>query len=238
MKFACYLALGDSMSIDVYPNLDHAERSGGGQPRNGLGAASLLFRNDDQVWPEFKGRDLVSHHAGVEQEAHASDGATTDDVVEAQLPRLEASDSPTLVTLTAGGNDLLGVLGRGETSAEGTRRMSHALDNLREVLSRLRTLLPQRLIICSTVYDPSDGLGKLEHVTITPELLGLLTRYNDGIRGLEAPDVRVVDLERHFAGHGASAVPAERWFWCRAIIEPGWLGASEIRRLWLGAIGR
>ena len=96
MRFARYLVLGDSMSIDVYPNLDHAERAGGGQPRNGLGAASLLFRNDDQVWPEFKGRDLVSLHAGVQQEAHASDGATTDDVVEAQLPRLEASDSPTI----------------------------------------------------------------------------------------------------------------------------------------------
>ena len=114
--------------------------------------------------------------------------------------------------------------------------MAHALDNLREVLSRLRALLTHRLVICSTVYDPSDGLAKLEHLALSPELRGLLTRYNEAIRGLEAPDVCVVDLERHFTGRGASAPLGERWYWCRLMIEPGWVGASEIRRLWLRAL--
>lgn len=147
MKYQRYIALGDSMSIDSYPNLDHAERTGALEATHGLGAASLLFRNHDEAWPEFEGRDLVSLHSGIQHEALASDGATTDEIVEAQLPQVEASGAPTLVTLTGGGNDLLGVLGRWEDEAEGARRMGHALDNLRQVLATLRARLPQRLIV-------------------------------------------------------------------------------------------
>src|SRR5262249_29643950 len=95
---------------------------------------------------------------------------------------------------------------------------------------------PRGHVICATVYDPSDGLGTLEHLTLTPEVRGLLARYNDAIRALNGPDVGVVDLERHFAGHGASAPAAERWYWCQLMIEPGCRGACEIRRLWLTAL--
>ena len=115
--------------------------------------------------------------------------------------------------------------------------MERALGNLREILGRVRAKLPRSFVLCATVYDPSDGLGKLEHMTLAPEIMVLLSRFNEAIRGLEARDVRVVDLEDHFAGHGASVPVAERWYWCQVIIEPGWLGASEIRRLWLRALG-
>ena len=57
--FAQYVALGDSMSIDLYPALDAGETdvavalersvlAGNVAP---LGAASLLYQNDDARWP-------------------------------------------------------------------------------------------------------------------------------------------------------------------------------------------
>src|SRR4051812_31795512 len=60
--FSEYIALGDSMSIDLYPALDAGEidvavalewdaAAGAVAP---VGAASLLHRNVDERWPEFE----------------------------------------------------------------------------------------------------------------------------------------------------------------------------------------
>src|SRR5687767_12885662 len=94
-----YLALGDSISIDDYP------RQETGHDR--LGAASLFHRNDDRFWPEFRGRDLVSVYKSVERIDLTADGATSDDVLMRQMPRVKASEDEAIVTITAGGNDLL-----------------------------------------------------------------------------------------------------------------------------------
>ena len=81
MGLATYVALGDSMSIDRYPDFDHADRQTLDLPVTGLGAASLLARNDDDVWPEFAGRDLVTISPGIDCRFEAQDGATTESQV-------------------------------------------------------------------------------------------------------------------------------------------------------------
>jgi hypothetical protein len=61
--------------------------------------------------------------------------------------------------------------------------------------------------------------------------------YNAGVERLCRPrDARLIDLYRHFAGHGRSAPAEKRWHWTGSLIEPGRAGASEIRRLWLAAL--
>ncbi len=67
----------------------------------------------------------------------------------------------------------------------------------------------------------------------------ILDRLNDGIRDLAARRGGVVlaDIAAHFAGHGLSAPTAEQWYWPHMIIEPSARGASEVRRLWLQALG-
>src|ERR671927_55807 len=90
-----YVALGDSMSIDVYA----------GGP--GRGAASLLHRNRDGDFPGWAGRDLATH--GYELLDLTADGATTPSVLDRQLPRVDRR--PGLVTVTMGGNDLMGAYG-------------------------------------------------------------------------------------------------------------------------------
>ena len=112
--FATYVALGDSMSIDLYPALDAGEidvavtlervvSAGAVAP---IGAASLLYRNDDQRYPEEQGADLVSWYPGIALQNLAQDGATIGDVFGEQLPQLAESDERTLITITIGGNDL------------------------------------------------------------------------------------------------------------------------------------
>ena len=49
--FNRYAALGDSMSIDLYPSLDL------GYAEIPIGAAALLHTNQDATWPEIRGND-------------------------------------------------------------------------------------------------------------------------------------------------------------------------------------
>ena len=82
--FTAYVALGDSLSIDLYPALDAGETdvavalervavAGAVAP---LGAASLFYRNDEARWPEEQGADLVSYYPGITFANLATDGAT------------------------------------------------------------------------------------------------------------------------------------------------------------------
>ena len=101
-----YVALGDSMSMDEYPIRDVDETYKGGTviTGHGVGAASLLHTNVDQLWPEFAGRDLTSRVPGLELLDLTVDGATTEQVLGGQLPRLMGLDPQRirLVTLTVG----------------------------------------------------------------------------------------------------------------------------------------
>src|SRR4051812_24493503 len=103
------------MSIDLHPALDVGEmdvavalerRTSAGVVAP-LGAASLLYKNSEEYWPDDAGNDLSSLHPGIEFQNLTADGATVGDVFGEQLPQLENSDEPTLLTLTVGGNDLL-----------------------------------------------------------------------------------------------------------------------------------
>ena len=114
MDFSHYIALGDSMSIDLYPALDAGEidvavaleRDATAGRVAALGAASLFYRNDEGRWPEEIGNDLVSRFPAIEFANFAMDGATIGDVFGEQLPQLIESEEPTLLTLTIGATDL------------------------------------------------------------------------------------------------------------------------------------
>jgi lysophospholipase L1-like esterase len=237
MAFGAYVALGDSMSIDRYPDLDHSERQRTPLPATGLGAASLLARNDDVVWPEFSGRDLVTRHPGIECRLLAADGATTETVIASQLETIAALDprSATLITLTAGGNDLLALLGASES--EGRAGVRQILENLEAIVAATRKHLPRATVLVANVYDPTDGTGDLESTRLRAREMRWLDDFNAGVERLcHARETRLIDLHRHFAGHGRSAPAHDRWYWSGSLIEPGVVGASEIRRRWLAAL--
>jgi lysophospholipase L1-like esterase len=248
MIYTQYVALGDSMSIDLYPALDAGEadvpvalewnsRAGNVAP---LGAASLLHRNDDGRYPEFEGRDLVSLYGEITYENVAEDGATIGDVFGSQLPQVAESDEFTLITLSVGGNDLLSAFANRPDPAllaGVVRDVAEALEFLVESLERTR---PNSTLILTTVYDPSDDTRKVPGLFEGAGKLPLeaLHDMNARIRRIagNARHAAVADAYQHFLGHGVTVPPAERWYWKRSLIEPSAIGASEIRRLWLDAL--
>jgi lysophospholipase L1-like esterase len=236
-----YAALGDSMSIDLYPALDLTAREGpDAASKRGIGAASLFHRNHPALWPEFHGRDLAWLYPGIQLRAAHADGATVAHTRDQQLARIGARvrAQARVVTLTAGGNDLLASLFDPEQETAGAgERVADALD---ELIDQALKAFRAATLILTTVYDPTDGTGHLPGMADDLGKLPLeeLDRLNDRIRARAnaTPRTLLADAHAHFLGHGLTAPPEERWYWDPNPIEPGYRGASEIRRLWLDAL--
>ena len=221
-----YVALGDSISIDAYPQHETG--------RSGLGAVSLFYRNDDDFWPQFRVRDLRTLFGKIELVDLTADGATTDGVLSYQLPRAAATDEPCLVTVTAGGNDMLMNL----RSPNAPPDLAAAIvKRIERIVSVIAGKFPNSQILLGTVYDPSDGTNVLYGDRLDREAKWLAD-VNAGIRKIAASrnDVTLIDIHKHFLGHGLTAPERERWYWSGLIFEPGARGASEVRRLWVDAV--
>lgn len=209
-----YIALGDSISIDDYPERET------GIPD--IGAASLFAKA------------LRERHPSLRFENLTADGATTDDVLRWQLPRVrESAEDGIIVTLTAGGNDLLMNL---RASRPPVRLVEGALERLERILDEIAQKLPKALTLVGTVYDPSDGTNMLYGEQLEREAKWL-ARLNDGIRTLVAarPQMRLADIHAHFLGHGMTAPEKERWYWSGLIFEPNAEGARQVASLWSAA---
>jgi lysophospholipase L1-like esterase len=168
----------------------------------GGGAASQLARK--------LGLDLVDL---------TRDGNTTHGVL-ADLARAPAAAD--VVTLTAGGNDLLG----GDFSRAILRR-------LREIARRIQPLGGR--IVINTIYDPSDGdndVGRRDLGLSRLATIALRRRLNAVNRGIgQLADERgllLADLEGLFHGHGVTS--NEPWF--VNVIEPNLAGATATAQHW------
>lgn len=238
MTFSLYVALGDSMSTDHYPTCDVRQLDAPPGRLDPLGAAALLHSNEDGRWPEFRGHDLECLHPGLSFLNLAEDGAMIDDVATEELARLghDSDDPAILLTLTAGGNDLLDALGSKAPLDRAVRQIERRYADL---VATVREELPAATLVLSTVYDPTDGTGQLPGLESLGRLpLEYLERFNERVRELarESEHTRLADVHRHFLGHGVRAPEAERWYWRRNMIEPNARGASEIRRVWLETV--
>jgi acyl-CoA thioesterase-1 len=152
------------------------------------------------------------------------DGNTTHGVLADLAATPAAAD---VVTLTAGGNDLLlGALPRA------------ILRRLHRIARRIETLGAR--VIVNTIYDPSDGdddVGRRElHLSrlATIVLRRRLNAVNDGIGRLASDHGFLLgDLELLFHGHGvASDEP-----WLVQVIEPNLAGATAIAEHWYELLG-
>ena len=234
MAFTLYVALGDSMSTDHYPTCDVRDLATPPDRLDPLGAAALLHRNDDDRWASFRARDLETLSTDVELLNLAEDGAMIEDVTTEELARIgrDNDDPNILLTLTAGGNDLLDALAAGRRL--GTA-VSLAVRRYTDLVETVREELPRATVILTTVYDPTDGTGWLPGLESYGRLpIEHLERFNREIHELAGamPGVFLADVHRHFLGHGVTAPEADRWYWRRNLIEPNARGASEIRRVW------
>jgi lysophospholipase L1-like esterase len=147
------------------------------------------------------------------------DGNTTRGTL-ADLARAPATAD--VVTLTAGGNDLLG----GALPRAILRR-------LHQIARRIQPLGAR--VVVNTVYDPSDGDNELARRELglsrlaTIELRRRLNAVNGGIGQLVGEyGFLLADLERLFHGHGVAS--NEPWY--VNVIEPNLAGATAIAEHW------
>jgi predicted esterase len=180
----------------------------------GLDPGQLLIRNDDELFPEFRGQDLSSH-GPARLEHRAVDGATVESLP-AQARNMAPSEKGAAI-LTIGGNDLLrGLL---VDHGPGIAAFATALDAF------LRDL-PVRPVFLGNVYDPTFGNDALNFTGVDPELARENhRRVNAVIAELASEYGALVDLHAHFLNGDPS--------WCTNTIEPSLRGASEIRRCFL-----
>ena len=182
----------------------------------GVTPGRLLVRNDDQLFPEFRERDL-SARGPARLDHRARDGATVAGLP-AQAQGLRP-DGPALALLTIGGNDLLqGLL---TDSGPGIARFAAAVD-------RFLRDLPIRPVLLGNVYDPTfgsdadnflgvdPGVARANHARVNAALAEIAPRYG-----------ALVDLHAHFL--------RGRPDWYTDRIEPSLVGASEVRRVFLSA---
>jgi lysophospholipase L1-like esterase len=129
-----------------------------------------------------------------------------------------APTSADVVTLTAGGNDLLG--------GESPRAILRRLD---QITQRLQPLGGRTIV--NTVYDPSDGDGRELGLSrlATVELRPRLNALNGGIAKLARErGLLLADLERLCHAHGLAS--DEPWF--VQVIEPNLAAATAIADYW------
>ena len=160
----------------------------------------------------------LARKAGLDLIDLTRDGNTTEGVL-ADLA--QAPGGADVVTLTAGGNDLL--IGQPPDAI---------LRNLEEIAARIKPL--DARTVFNTVYDPSDGddalgrelgLSQLE----TVELRRRLTTLNTGIAELANEcGFLLADLKALFHGHGITST--EPWF--VQVIEPNLAGATALAEHW------
>jgi lysophospholipase L1-like esterase len=161
----------------------------------------------------------LARKLGVDLVDLTRDGNTTQGVLADLALAPAAAD---VVTLTAGGNDLLaGHLPRA------------ILRRLHEIAQRMQPL--GACVVVNTIYDPSDGdndvgrraLGLSRLATI--ELRRRLNAVNGGIAKLaHEHGFLLADLERLFHAHGIAS--NEPWF--VQVIEPNLAGATAIADRW------
>jgi hypothetical protein len=248
VNFAEYIALGDSASIDVYPALDagktdvgvaleRIERAGDVAP---LGAASLFFRNADDVWPEEHGNDLASQFPRITFRRLATDGATIGDVFGEQLAMIDESEEPTLLTLTIGSEDLFSAFSARPQPSILKKIVGDLGEAVEFLVAGIRKARPRGLLILTTVCDPSDRTGVIPGVLdkVGPLPVESLEQFNVRLRELaaSADDIVVADAGREFIGHGVTASEQDRWYWRRSPLELNARGAHELRGLWLEAL--
>lgn len=223
-----YIGLGDSISIDSYPALDQGLRE-----ESKVGAASRF------------GGWLVSENYVNDIYNLAVDGFKIDEIRQSirKVPS-EIRHHVNIITLTAGGNDISFGAMRWNRSKQDEdaypRLMEKVKDDYKELCRTIREKFPNSFVIVNTLYDPTDGTGRLPNCGAWSDIAELYSKgrreLGDYIKTRDAlPDENFLlcDIFSLFAGHGMrDDVWGRRWYYKNFMIEPGYSGALAIAKQW------
>lgn len=215
LSFSAYIALGDSISIDLYPALDKGE-----QPTAPLGAASLLYARLKERNPALEFANLCV------------DGATTFDLLDDDALRLvgKYKDQRVLITLTLGGNDLLWHIR--DVNADIMSEIANTLTRMTQVVDKLVAEYPHATIVLNSIYDPTDNTGVMPKMPDLADKLPFLRYLNIEIEKLAGKhNLLFADIYARFQGHGVGK--PDTYYWPTSPIEPSAKGAQALCELWL-----
>lgn len=182
---------------------------------HGVHPAQLIVRNDDVLFPDFRGRDLQAR-GGASLQHLATDGGTVDSLPR-QLQGLRKPAGAAVALLTVGGNDLL--RGLAADTGPGLREFE------RKLQSFVRSLAIRPLLV-GNVYDPTFGDDSRNFLGVpAPIARRNHQRVNDVLAQVAARHGALADLHGHFLRGDPS--------WYVRTIEPSLRGASEVRRVFL-----
>ncbi len=236
------LFLGDSITVGVGASSDE------------LDFLSLLLTNDDEAYPAYAGWDLNTMFGDFEALTAAQGGATTETVIDVQLPALadalgERVEGPTLVVGTIGGNDVADAIFGLKDLGEEKERIATNVDTIAAFFQDQERFPDGSMVYLTNVYEPLDGLTSAEECFFGLNLANIRDDYDAlNERTLEfaqASGWAWVDLRGHFLGHGHNHDDTEGPFydasdpslWMnRDCIHPNTRGHHEVRRLFLSAI--
>jgi acyl-CoA thioesterase I len=180
----------------------------------GVHPGQLLVQNDDRLFPEFKGQDLISR-GSAQLEHRALDGATVAGLPY-QVQGLKV-EGKAIALITVGGNDLL----QGLIADTGS-----GIANFADRLNTFVQQLPIRPVLLGNVYDPTVGDDKRNFLGVDAAIARRnLQRMNTAIQEIANRYGEFVDLHAHFLQGDLS--------WFTSTIEPSLQGASEVRRAFL-----
>ena len=231
----------------------------------GLGYFDLVLRNDEARHPDVGRADLSSVLPDLRplRLATLSSSSLDHERTVASLPR-QADDVFGLVFVSTGGIDLIHPYGHGTpregamygaTLAQARPWIAAFEARLERMLVALQSRFPGGIeIFVATIYDPTDGVGDLEHAGVAfwlprwPDALAIHAGFNRAIRDACArhPFAHVVDVHRVLLGHGIHCRdasnphhdPSDATYWYYWNLEdPNERGYDAIRRAFLGALG-
>jgi lysophospholipase L1-like esterase len=118
-------------------------------------------------------------------------GATSQHVLEHQVPQAIDAFQPTVITLTVGGNDLLRILNGADPQAV----LSEFATNLTLILGQLRTALPNARIYVSNLYTVPLPVSNPQQVN------AIVDMFNNIVAGVASGyGVAIADLYSAFLG--------------------------------------
>lgn len=209
----------DLKDVTLYVNLGDSIAAGYGVKDS---YAELLLANDDAAYPDYQGKDLATRFVGVKLHDGAISGSTSSGMVQ-QLSKVP--DNPgghTIVTVSAGGNDLLFNVQVAFDPAKVQQFAQQIAANLKKVVAHFgdTTRYPGgATIVFFNIYDPTDATGTIpEDVPLVPQckqytqalelvaplLLKHLALYNSELAtfAIGQPGIWIADMHTAFLGHG------------------------------------
>ncbi|GAB5403735.1 MAG: SGNH/GDSL hydrolase family protein [Aureliella sp.] len=234
----------------------------------GLGANSpahsyvnRLIANPPDEYADMQGKCLSAVLPNLTHANHAVSGTTSLHHIDAIAERLAPHSEETfgIVLLTTGGNDLIHNYGRtaphegamfGATAAEAEPWIENFETRLEEMLALFASAFPGgHEVYLANIYDPTDGVGDGASIFLPPwdDGLEIHAQYNAIIAKAadRHDDVHLVDLHKHFLGHGSHSQQfwrehydnADPHYWYYNNIEdPNDRGYDAIRRIFLNTI--